>query len=114
MIYTKNEIVMEAALYGDLARIQIATDMMYEHYVNMMENAIMDDDENMMEAAEDGVKKSIAEMFSAVIERIKAYIKDKIEMVKRKLAIKKLSDIGIKLSKAEIDKVIKIRLPIRK
>lgn len=114
MIYTKNEIVMEAALYGDLARIQIATDMMYEHYVDMMESAIVDNDKNMMEAAEDGVKKSIAEMFSAVIERIKAYIKDKIEMVKRKLAIKKLSDIGIKLSKAEIDKVIKNTPPDKK
>ena len=114
MIYTKNEIVMEATLYGDLARIQIATDMMYEHYVDMMESAIVDDDYDMMEAAEDGVKKSIAEMFSAVIERIKAYIKDKIEMVKRKFAIKKLSDIGVKLSKAEIDKVIKNTPPDKK
>lgn len=114
MIYTKNEIVMEATLYGDLARIQVATDMTYDHYMDMMESAIVDDDENMMEAAEDGVKKSIAEMFSAVIERIKAYIKDKIEMVKRKLAIKKLSDIGIKLSKAEIDKVIKNTPPDKK
>lgn len=114
MIYTKNEIVMEATLYGDLARIQVATDMMYKHYVDMMESAIVDDDYDMMEAAEDGVKKSIAEMFSAVIDRIKAYIKDKIEMVKRKLAIKKLSDIGIKLSKAEIDKVIKNTPPDKK
>ena len=114
MIYTKNEIVMEATLYGDLARIQVATDMMYDHYVNMMESAIMDDDENMMEAAEDGVKKSIAEMFSAVIERIKAYIKDKIELVKRKFAIKKLSDIGIKLSNTEIDKIMKNTPPDKK
>lgn len=114
MIYTKNEIVMEATLYGDLARIQVATDMMYDHYVDMMENAIMDDDENMMEAAEDGVKKSIAEMFSAVIDRIKEFIKNKIEIVKRRLAIKKLSDIGIKLSNTEIDKIMKNTPPDKK
>ena len=114
MIYTKNEIVMEATLYGDLARIQVATDMMYDHYVNMMESAIMDDDENMMEAAEDGVKKSIAEMFSAVIDRIKEFIQNKIETVKRRLAIKKLSDIGIKLSNTEIDKIMKNTPPDKK
>lgn len=114
MIYTKNEIVMEATLYGDLARIQIATDMMYEHYVDMMESAIVDSDENMMEAAEDGVKKSIAEMFSAVIDRIKEFIKNKIETVKRRLAIKKLSDIGIKLSNTEIDKIMKNTPPDKK
>ena len=114
MIYTKNEIVMEATLYGDLARIQVATDMMYEHYVDMMESAIVDDDENMMEAAEDGVKKSIAEMFSAVIDRIKEFIKNKIEIVKRRLAIKKLSDIGIKLSNTEIDKIMKNTPPDKK
>ena len=114
MIYTKNEIVMEAALYGDLARIQIATDMMYEHYVDMMESAIVDDDYDMMEAAEDGVKKSIAEMFSAVIDRIKEFIQNKIETVKRRLAIKKLSDIGIKLSNTEIDKIMKNTPPDKK
>ena len=114
MIYTKNEIVMEAALYGDLARIQVATDMMYEHYVDMMESAIVYDDENMMEAAEDGVKKSIAEMFSAVIDRIKEFIQNKIETVKRRLAIKKLSDIGIKLSNTEIDKIMKNTPPDKK
>lgn len=114
MIYTKNEIVMEAALYADLARIQVATDMMYEHYVDMMESAIVDDDENMMEAAEDGVKKSIAEMFSAVIDRIKEFIQNKIETVKRRLAIKKLSDIGIKLSNTEIDKIMKNTPPDKK
>ena len=114
MIYTKNEIVMEATLYGDLARIQVATDMMYEHYVDMMESAIVDDDENMMEAAEDGVKKSIAEMFSAVIDRIKEFIQNKIETVKRRLAIKKLSDIGIKLSNTEIDKIMKNTPPDKK
>lgn len=114
MIYTKNEIVMEATLYGDLARIQVATDMMYDHYVDMMENAIMYDDENMMEAAEDGVKKSIAEMFSAVIDRIKEFIQNKIETVKRRLAIKKLSDIGIKLSNTEIDKIMKNTPPDKK
>ena len=114
MIYTKNEIVMEATLYGDLARIQVATDMMYEHYVDMMESAIVVNDENMMEAAEDGVKKSIAEMFSAVIDRIKEFIKNKIETVKRRLAIKKLSDIGIKLSNTEIDKIMKNTPPDKK
>lgn len=114
MIYTKNEIVMEATLYGDLVRIQVATDMMYEHYVDMMESAIVDDDENMMEAAEDGVKKSIAEMFSAVIDRIKEFIQNKIETVKRRLAIKKLSDIGIKLSNTEIDKIMKNTPPDKK
>lgn len=114
MIYTKNEIVMEATLYGDLARIQVATDMMYEHYVDMMESAIVDDDYDMMEAAEDGVKKSIAEMFSAVIDRIKEFIKNKIETVKRRLAIKKLSDIGIKLSNTEIDKIMKNTPPDKK
>lgn len=114
MIYTKNEIVMEATLYGDLARIQIATDMMYEHYVDMMESAIVDDDYDMMEAAEDGVKKSIAEMFSAVIDRIKEFIQNKIETVKRRLAIKKLSDIGIKLSNTEIDKIMKNTPPDKK
>lgn len=114
MIYTKNEIVMEATLYGDIARIQVATNMMYEHYVDMMESAIVDDDENMMEAAEDGVKKSIAEMFSAVIDRIKEFIQNKIETVKRRLAIKKLSDIGIKLSNTEIDKIMKNTPPDKK
>ena len=114
MIYTKNEIVMEATLYGDIARIQVATNMMYEHYVDMMESAIVDDDENMMEAAEDGVKKSIAEMFSSVIDRIKEFIQNKIETVKRRLAIKKLSDIGIKLSNTEIDKIMKNTPPDKK
>ena len=50
---------MEATLYGDLARIQVATDMTYEHYMDMMETAVMENDWAMMEASDDAAKKSI-------------------------------------------------------
>ena len=107
MIYTKNEIVMEATLYGDLARIQVATDMTYDHYMDMMESAVMENDWAMMEASDDAAKKSIAQMIKSVIEKIKEFIKKQIEMVQRKLALKKLSDIGIKFSEAKINALIK-------
>ena len=107
MIYTKNEIVMEATLYGDLARIQVATDMTYDHYMDMMETAVMENDWAMMEASDDAAKKSIAQMIKSVIEKIKEFIKKQIEMVQRKLALKKLSDIGIKFSEAKINALIK-------
>lgn len=107
MIYTKNEIVMEATLYGDLARIQLATDMTYDHYMDMMESAVMENDWAMMEASDDAAKKSIAQMIKSVIEKIKEFIKKQIEMVQRKLALKKLSDIGIKFSEAKINALIK-------
>lgn len=107
MIYTKNEIVMEATLYGDIARIQLATDMTYDHYMDMMESAVMENDWAMMEASDDAAKKSIAQMIKSVMEKIKEFIKKQIEMVQRKLALKKLSDIGIKFSEAKINALIK-------
>lgn len=107
MIYTKNEIVMEATLYGDIARIQLATDMTYDHYMDMMESAVMENDWAMMESSDDAAKKSIAQMIKSVIEKIKEFIKKQIEMVQRKLALKKLSDIGIKFSEAKINALIK-------
>ena len=107
MIYTKNEIVMEATLYGDLARIQVATDMTYDHYMDMMESAVMENDWAMMEASDDAAKKSIGQMIKSVMEKIKEFIKKQIEMVQRKLALKKLSDIGIKFSEAKINALIK-------
>ena len=81
MIYTKNEIVMEATLYGDIARIQLATDMTYDHYMDMMESAVMENDWAMMEASDDAAKKSIAQMIKSVMEKIKEFIKKQIEMV---------------------------------
>ena len=107
MIYTKNEIVMEATLYGDIARIQLATDMTYDHYMDMMESAVMENDWAMMEASDDAAKKSIGQMIKSVMEKIKEFIKKQIEMVQRKLALKKLSDIGIKFSEAKINALIK-------
>lgn len=107
MIYTKNEIVMEATLYGDIARIQVATDMTYDHYMDMMESAVMENDWAMMESSDDAAKKSIGQMIKSVMEKIKEFIKKQIEMVQRKLALKKLSDIGIKFSEAKINALIK-------
>ena len=107
MIYTKNEIVMEATLYGDLARIQVATDMTYDHYMDMMESAVMENDWAMMESSDDAATKSIGQMIKSVMEKIKEFIKKQIEMIQRKLALKRLSDIGIKFSEAKINALIK-------
>ena len=35
-MYTRSEILLESAFYGDLVKIDVATDMMYETYIDEM------------------------------------------------------------------------------
>lgn len=78
---------MESALYGDLVRINTATDMMCEHYMDIMEST---DDYEVMEEATSSVFKTIGTMITSAFERLKKFIKEKVEYIRRSSQMKKL------------------------
>ena len=95
MVYSKNDIILESAFFGDLTRINVATDMMCEHYLDLMDFS----DDDVIEESVSSVLTTIGKMIKSTFERLKKFIRDKIEYIKRCSQMKKLKGIVTALDK---------------
>lgn len=95
MIFSKDEILMESAFFGDLTRINVAADMMCEHYMDLMDFS----EDDVVEESVSSVLDTIGKMIKSTFERLKKFIRDKIEYIKRCSQMKKLKGIVTALDK---------------
>lgn len=102
MMHSKNDIVLESVFFGDLTRIDVATDLMCEHYLDMMADA---DNYEVMEEATSSVFGSISTMVKNTFARIKKFIKEKIEMINRSIQMKKLQDMVSDAERAKLKEI---------
>lgn len=110
-MYTRSEILLESAFYGDLVKIDVATDMMYETYIDEMLYA--DTEEEFNEAGK-GIVGTLIQMIGSAIGKIIKFFKDRIANVKKSAGMKKIlktmdsetKDAVIRISSKE-----KVKLP---
>ena len=110
-MYTRNEILLESAFYGDLTKIDVATDMMCESYIDEMLYA--DSEEEFNEAGK-GVVGTIIKMIGSAIGKIIQFLKDRVAGIKKSAGMKKVlkamdpetKDAVIRISSKE-----KVKLP---
>ena len=110
-MYTRSEILLESAFYGDLVKIDVATDMMYETYIDEMLYA--DTEEEFNEAGK-GIVGTLIQMIGSAIGKIIKFFKDRIANVKKSSGMKKIlktmdsetKDAVIRISSKE-----KVKLP---
>lgn len=110
-MYTRSEILLESAFYGDLTKIDVATDMMCESYIDEMLYA--DSEEEFNEAGK-GVVGTIIKMIGSAIGKIIQFLKDRVAGIKKSAGMKKVlkamdpetKDAVIRISSKE-----KVKLP---
>lgn len=83
MIFTKNDIMMESELYGEITRISTACDMMIETFIESS-------DEDTFEEAGGKVFDSIKSAASSIIEKIKKFIQDSAKAIREKMDKRKI------------------------
>ena len=86
-MYTRSEILLESAFYGDLTKIDVATDMMCESYIDEMLYA--DSEEEFNEAGK-GVVGTIIKMIGSAIGKIIQFLKDRVAGIKKSAGMKKV------------------------
>ena len=86
-MYTKNDILLESAFYGDMVKIDVATEMMCETYIDQMLEA--EDEETYLEAGK-GVVGSILKMIQSAIDRIAKFLRDKVSGMKKSQEMKSI------------------------
>lgn len=86
-MYTKNDILLESAFYGDMTKINVATDMMCETYIDQMFEA---EDEDTFNEAGKGVVGTIVKMIGGAISRIIKFLKDRVTGIKKSASMKRI------------------------
>lgn len=83
MVFTKNDILLESSLYGEIERISTACDMMIESFID-------GSDEDTFEEAGNKVFNSIKSAASSIIEKIKKFIQDSVKSIREKMDKRKI------------------------
>ena len=86
-MYTKNDILLESAFFGDIVKIDVATDMMCESYIDLLYNA---EDEETFNEAGAGIVGSIVKMIGSSIGRVIKFLQDRIAGIKKSAGMKKI------------------------
>lgn len=86
-MYTKNDILLESAFYGDMTKINVATDMMCETYIDQMFEA---EDEDTFNEAGKGVVGTIVKMIGGAVSRIIKFLKDRVTGIKKSAGMKRI------------------------
>ena len=101
-MYTKNDILLESAFYGDMTKINVATDMMCETYIDQMFEA---EDEDTFNEAGKGVVGTIVKMIGGAISRIIKFLKDRVTGIKKSANMKRIIDAMDPETKAAVLRV---------
>lgn len=86
-MYTKNDILLESAFFGDIVKIDVATDMLCESYIDQMLGA--EDEETYLEAGK-GVIGSILKMIQSAVDRISKFLRDKVSGMRKSKEMKNI------------------------
>ena len=86
-MYTKNDILLESAFFGDIVKIDVATDMMCESYIDQLYYA---EDEETFNEAGAGIVGTIVKMIGSSISRVIKFLRDRISGIKKSAGMKKI------------------------
>lgn len=86
-MYTKNDILLESAFFADIVKIDVATDMMCESYMDQLYYA---EDEETFNEAGASIVGSIVKMIGSSISRVIKFLQDRIAGIKKSAGMKKI------------------------